>query len=546
MASNKCSRRYVEAIIPFHPAWNESEGGGKVCQIGCRMLLLWCLQDPMHPYAKWKNSLCRRLKTQLGAGEKYFEYVFKETEYAQYSWHRHIEDLARKIYGFLVGVDLMKLPDTIQTRPAVREKNTKGKAIVRHDNIVLASRAAQLAPSIFHKIDPTIAAVAHFKKLFDSGALPQVYKVCGSGEALRLFSTLPLLSPSTLQNCNILIESCLWDQSCEPAGWHANRTSPRYFCGRQVCVRAPVNPVPAHPRYMHYTTNCADSEGGAHVRTTHLAWIMESLVDGPNECVVEIANDEGGRTKMQVGRSELLQLNHRQVLPSTRRKKQTELQLEDGIRVDYDSPITRAKMCEIALTLVPLVRKMDFDGELNTLEDVQRHCVVAIRGCLDLITFQRGENGVLKEGRTRDRQRYCGDNATQFALHGQGHCHTVSSVMGAFLYPWQDVLQIDLQFRGGWHFGEKLRNDAVQDSPEHHQWLEFSCRPTMGAFVCDIYKQDGQEGDGKNPKFINWPRNEAYRDDLYCNGKLLVFSESPVSILPVNWDSEWGLSHVGK
>jgi len=102
---------------------------------------------------------------------------------------------------------------------------------------------------------------------------------------------------------------------------------------------------------------------------------------------------------------------------------------------------------------------------------VRCECVRAVRRCLDIATFQRrgGE-------RRREWGRYCKDDAAKFAVRGEGHCHTVSSTMAAFLYPWSALLGLDLMYR--------------EDPGGHHQWLEFALRPAMRCFACDLYRDD--------------------------------------------------------
>ena len=44
------------------------------------------------------------------------------------------------------------------------------------------------------------------------------------------------------------------------------------------------------------------------------------------------------------------------------------------------------------------------------------------------------------------------DNVAKMAINGQGQCHGLSSTMSAFLYPFIDLLGIDLKYRGGFSF----------------------------------------------------------------------------------------------
>uniref|UniRef100_A0A7S2F508 Uncharacterized protein n=2 Tax=Octactis speculum TaxID=3111310 RepID=A0A7S2F508_9STRA len=70
-------------------------------------------------------------------------------------------------------------------------------------------------------------------------------------------------------------------------------------------------------------------------------------------------------------------------------------------------------------------------------------CVREVRACLNITTFQRSGD----EERSRNRQRYCKDDAARFACYGEGHCHTVTSTMAAFLAPWCETLGMDICYR---------------------------------------------------------------------------------------------------
>jgi hypothetical protein len=150
--------------------------------------------------------------------------------------------------------------------------------------------------------------------------------------------------------------------------------------------------------------------------------------------------------------------------------------------------------------------------------------VHAIRGALDLITFQRGADGRVLDGddRYRDRARYCLDDAAKFAVHGQGHCHTVSSVGAAFLHPWQALLGFDLAYR--------------EDAAQRHQWLEVTLRgPRMAGFVVDLYRADGYDDPAAH---LVRPVEEAYslancEDGWAPASKPKIMSGFPVEIVPI-------------
>ena len=88
--------------------------------------------------------------------------------------------------------------------------------------------------------------------------------------------------------------------------------------------------------------------------------------------------------------------------------------------------------------------------------------------------------------------------------------------MASFLYPFSSILGIDLKYREGTSGGTPS-NDLDQ-----HQWLEFTCRPSMQTFTCDLWF----EGVAKQSSFLAAPIDTTYGGGLYPNGKLVIGTQS--------------------
>jgi hypothetical protein len=112
---------------------------------------------------------------------------------------------------------------------------------------------------------------------------------------------------------------------------------------------------------------------------------------------------------------------------------------EDGLRAAYAPPHARAKLAEVALALAPIAARIDFAAGGAAAEAAPVEALRAVRGCPDMKSFQRGlDRG--REARSLDCAR--------LATGGQGHCHTLSCVVAAFLAPFQDALGVDVCYRG--------------------------------------------------------------------------------------------------
>ena len=84
--------------------------------------------------------------------------------------------------------------------------------------------------------------------------------------------------------------------------------------------------------------------------------------------------------------------------------------------------------------------------------------------------------------------------------------------MAAFLMPFTKVLGIDLRYRSGDSFHTKM-GESVRNNIDKHQWLEFTCRPSMTTFICDLW----YEGVNSDPAYLNMPIGKAYSKVMYPN-----------------------------
>lgn len=270
-----------------------------------------------------------------------------------------------------------------------------------------------------------------------------------------------------------------------------------------MLVRGSVSTKPCDPDFMALSDTGSD-------RTTFRAILKGRAKDKTDTLLVDVAASGGGTRELEVSKAEVLRLNQPHRLATSGKH----LLLEDGLKCDYSSPLMRAKLCEIALALDPVVQKLDFNTA-DAGQALQLQAVEVIRKCLDIITFQKG----LDRGRACARE----DDVAKMACHGQGHCHTVSSTMAGFLYPFCSVLGIDMKYRGGYswggvNLGEKADESVeVADKPERHQWLELTLRPSLTTFICDLWVADAV-----GSAALRWPMEEAYRDRIYPNGSFNI------------------------
>ncbi|CAE7246581.1 unnamed protein product, partial [Symbiodinium microadriaticum] len=86
-------------------------------------------------------------------------------------------------------------------------------------------------------------------------------------------------------------------------------------------------------------------------RTTFRAILKGRAKDKTDTLLVDVAASGGGTRELEVSKAEVLRLNQPHRLATSGKH----LLLEDGLKCDYSSPLMRAKLCEIALALDPVV-----------------------------------------------------------------------------------------------------------------------------------------------------------------------------------------------
>ena len=208
-----------------------------------------------------------------------------------------------------------------------------------------------------------------------------------------VFRALPSLNPDTIHNnYEDLVHLGIID--CLPRGLEEMRTSPRYFPGRKVLIKA-------SELERSYSGGGGSADGGI----TKIAKIVE-VSDHTCKVALDPYENYGREVKVEVSRRDIIILNNPHIFhvePTTGK-----FAFEDGIHCDYEKKIVKAKTIEIGFQLSKLISKLDFLSD-NCL-DIQKEAIVKVRSCLNLITFQCGV----------DRSRVSrSDCAARLAIYGQ-------------------------------------------------------------------------------------------------------------------------------
>lgn len=497
-------RKRVSKLILYHSTYSEQKS--ELSKIKTKTLLLWRKTDQFHPY-KWARTLEKKLvnstlKTLATKKSRVGHVRGDEVVDTVTGWLGHATGAdgsdkdesaaAAETTDASTGADERKSVDSSEG------KGSEGVAVFGIEGKDDADDSSGVSEA---------EAVAEFRKLWRAGDLPRYYgAVIGKGDtslkptAIRLFSSLPIVSPHKMPTPAHFVAAGLW--ATQPNGWDEMARSPRYFPGRQVCVRARgVNErCTSGQDYLAFDpakaarsrSAAAVSESKADLDTafvTHRAVIVGPASTGGDRVEVAVPAVGGGSATLDVPLSAVLSLNQPHTFPPTSGWKidETEgLSLEDGVRLTYGDLLTRARLCEIALALDSIVVGLDFAAEdASHCTEVQERCVTRIRKVLNITRLQDGV-----DRRREARMQSWG----RLVTYGQGHCHGLSSTMAGALHTFSHVLGIDVRYRRGYVLssaecdsdGVALPTSSVSNKYDRHHWLELTYRPACTSVTCDL------------------------------------------------------------
>lgn len=342
--------------------------------------------------------------------------------------------------------------------------------------------AAAVARQDGADLAPQAAAVAELKSVIKHGQLPAYFDAAiGVSDdpalkerALRLFDSLPALQPNT--DAQALVDLGLWTTA--PRGIEHAKEQARYRPGTEVVVSVPVNNDPmAGDAFLAY-----DADGVK--MNTHRA---------------KLVGEDGDRFLVQVdGRDEPLAVPKTEVFEAN---QPTQLVMGSGpVRVDYDSPLMKAKLAEAALALDDIAASLDLakphrleaDGAIGVLfgkgrptestADLQREALRKLHKVADMkypTARARGEAG-----------RHMSRDAGRLLTRGMAVGFQQAAAMEALIAPFEESLGIETRrVHGGVLRNLKPGHDAEQRArvmgQPNHSWLEVRLRPSMERAIAD-------------------------------------------------------------
>lgn len=390
------------------------------------------------------------------------------------------------------------------------------------------------------------AAVAEFAALVaDPIALRKTYDDAiglngpdAERKALDLFNRLPAITDEV--EADELVALGLWEKA--PQGYEQLATIARYIPGRQVLTPAKVS------------TDLPDNWGDKKAAEAFLAWDDNGVEKverwGSTKEVVTyratLVGEEGDNFLVKVdGRDSPISVAKEKIFALNQPHEISGKNIRvNGKMANYRSPYLKAKVCEAALKMSPLVGKLDFTksqrgGVADRLRNrfssassagdygaIQRACVKVIHDVIDMKYRNPGDPG-----------RINGSDAGRLAIRGAGVCHDQMGVMGSLLVPFQHLLGYEFQlvtvgvYRNTDRTADPVKQFQSFASPAH-DLIQVTYLPSMQMRIIDrTWQQPDHPADRAysaggdryplGPK-RGYPQAEVRDEDVVMDGSITV------------------------
>ena len=453
----------VGALVTFLPTYTETPAT-LLQHLVTPTMVLWVRQDPHHSWRRFKSLVRKIPRLRL----EFIQPPEGGVDYSASCYEALSDMVLRPILSFLED-DRTEAGD----QEAVSTQDLKA-------NMFAHNLSVEDIEELLQGERPEVVAMRLFSHLADRMGLDEVYRAYESAshshhEAVaRVLGALPALSPHRLAGLpSLLVELGVWGRV--PLAWHAMASSPRYFPGRHVLV---------------------GTQGEEVLRVATVVEVGEDTV------TVEVEGERGApEPEVVLTHKEVAILNQPHEFsflhPSGK------LRLEDGTQCDYSSPLVKAKMAEISLSLASLVDRLDFASP--ECAALQREAIALVRGRINMTTFLSGVD------RSRVSRSEC---VGRLAVRGQGTCAALATTLAALLLPLAPALGIDLRYRSC----ELFHSEAGGREGERHRCLEVTLRPSGESLVVDPWMVERYT----NPSWLTMDIHTAYGRFMSTSGELVM------------------------
>lgn len=493
--------KLVDGVISIMPSYKEPTGNELKC-LSVNCLIIWVESDQMHVWSKWKPLAEKipRKKIELLKIGSYSPQMSSDC-------YEAISNLImRPIVIFLGEADPLLELEELEKEVVKNQLDTKGKNIKA--NLKINFVGENIDGDLLLKknaVDKKMKSVFEFKKLY-SQIGDQIFKefLSNNQQIITIFNNLPEISYEILQkNPSYLVQMNIW--SALPLNITSLWSLKKYSKNRRVHVLIPCSGVRkkngiANQNFLLYDQNSLEKFLSPFGR-------IQNYDKEEKRFLVEVMGVDNKLHNLTIPANEIFLYNNGQCFY---KNEMHQIELEDGIRANYQNSLVKAKILEIAFGLEEITSKMDFLDE--TVEDLQKEAILKIRKKLNLISFAKDLNRD-RFGRT--------DCVGKLGVYGQAQCHGLSSTLSAYLYPFHEILGVDLLYRGGYSFLNdfmKMEDVEVSNYIEKHQWIQINLFPSSKSYIVDVWYQEAFDDD----KYLMYEVEEGCRNMSYPHPKLLL------------------------
>jgi predicted esterase len=464
IAISLCTKyKIFNRLVAFLPSYAEPTGNELKCII-VPTLVLWMDLDQFHLWSKWK-ALADKIPKKTVEVIKMKQY---KVEHAGDCYHHYSDKIMRAVVMHFGIPDPLGDNEELLNPTILDKKDTKGNMITAKVNLnFLEDLTIGEINLVKDQLPSYIIYVNKFKELYSEIGRKLFDNYKDNKEIQNLFTGLPTISPQLLEdNPTFLVQIGIWKDI--PKNIDIIWKSEKYFIGRKVLIFIPSSGVTNTKNFLVYDPESTDkflSPYGVIKQIHRLSYIIQTIgVDGRNY-------------ELEFPKSDIHLYNSGQIFYKDNLDR---IELEDGIKANYNNPLVKAKLLEISINLAPIVEKMDF-GLPDDVVKYQKEAVITLRQSLDLISFYKGVVRT-RHGRT--------DCIGKLGIFGQAQCHGLSSTMSGYLLPFINILGFELLYRGGFSFVNEIGYITVSNTIEKHQWLQINFIPSMKSYAIDVWYQE--------------------------------------------------------
>jgi hypothetical protein len=505
VAISLCTKypKLFERLFVFLPSYAEPTGN-ELKFLEMHVLVLWVDKDHFHLWSKWKKLAEKIPNRKI----EIIKVKFYNPELSANCYEKLNDQIMRPLMIFLGEVDPSNEQEDLIEPFNKQESDVNGNQITAKININFIEYSQEIPNLLKDKDSSKILACQRFKQVITQIGWKIYDEFYRNKEITDLFRELPEISSLILfSNPKMLVNLKIWTSL--PNHIESMLVSPKFFPGRKVKILIPCSPwakLNSKPTksYLAYDPNLKEKFVSPY-------GILKNYCSQSKTFIVETVGNDNIKYELSFPENEIYRINHGQIFKIN---NLNQIELEDGIKANYSSPLVKAKLLEIAMCIADIIEKMDF-SQIQDIISFQKETIIKIRKCLNLISFYKG---VIRERQGRT------DCTGKLAINGQAQCHGLSSTMSSYLHPFMNILGIEILYRGGYSFINSEGDVKVSNEIEKHQWLEVNLRPSMQSYIIDLWYQEQFQDDN----FLFMSLENAYQMVSYPHPRLILKNQIDV------------------